>query len=164
MQKITPFLWFNNNAEEAVNFYISIFKNSKIVSISRYGEAGPGPKGTVMSATFELNGQEFMALNGGPHSSFSPAISLFVKCETQQEVDEFWEKLSAGGKKERCGWLTDKYGLSWQIIPNALGRMLQDKDPQKSKRMMKAMLQMDKINIEALKQAYERPELSAAKH
>jgi predicted 3-demethylubiquinone-9 3-methyltransferase (glyoxalase superfamily) len=164
MQNITPFLWFNNNAEEAVNFYISIFKNSKIVSISRYGEAGPGPKGTVMSATFELNGQEFMALNGGPHFSFSPAISLFVKCETQQEVDEFWEKLSAGGKKERCGWLTDKYGLSWQIIPTALGRMLQDKDPEKSKRVMKAMLQMDKINIEALKQAYEQPELSAAKH
>jgi predicted 3-demethylubiquinone-9 3-methyltransferase (glyoxalase superfamily) len=163
MQKITPFLWFNNNAEEAVNFYISIFKNSKIVNISRYGEAGPGPKGTVMSATFELNGQEFMALNGGPHFSFSPAISLFVKCETQQEVDEFWEKLSAGGKKERCGWLTDKYGLSWQIIPNALGRMLQDKDPEKSKRVMKAMLQMDKINIDGLKQAYEQPELSAAK-
>jgi len=164
MQKITPFLWFNNNAEEAVNFYISIFKNSKIVNMSRYGEAGPGPKGTVMSATFELNGQEFMALNGGPHFSFSPAISLFVKCETQQEVDEFWEKLSAGGKKERCGWLTDKYGLSWQIIPNALGRMLQDKDPEKSKRVMKAMLQMDKINIEDLKKAYEQPELSAAKH
>jgi predicted 3-demethylubiquinone-9 3-methyltransferase (glyoxalase superfamily) len=163
MQKITPFLWFNNNAEEAVNFYISIFKNSKIVNISRYGEAGPGPKGTVMSATFELNGQEFMALNGGPHFSFSPAISLFVKCETQQEVDEFWEKLSAGGKKERCGWLTDKYGLSWQIIPNALGRMLQDKDPEKSTRVMKAMLQMDKINIDGLKQAYEQPELSAAK-
>jgi predicted 3-demethylubiquinone-9 3-methyltransferase (glyoxalase superfamily) len=163
MQKITPFLWFNNNAEEAVNFYISIFKNSKIVNISRYGEAGPGPKGTVMSATFELNGQEFMALNGGPHFSFSPAISLFVKCETQQEVDEFWEKLSAGGKKERCGWLTDKYGLSWQIIPNALGRMLQDKDPEKSRRVMKAMLQMDKINIDGLKQAYEQPELSAAK-
>jgi predicted 3-demethylubiquinone-9 3-methyltransferase (glyoxalase superfamily) len=163
MQKITPFLWFNNNAEEAVNFYISIFKNSKIVNMSRYGEAGPGPKGTVMSATFELNGQEFMALNGGPHFSFSPAISLFVKCETQQEVDEFWEKLSAGGKKERCGWLTDKYGLSWQIIPNALGRMLQDKDPEKSRRVMKAMLQMDKINIDGLKQAYEQPELSAAK-
>jgi predicted 3-demethylubiquinone-9 3-methyltransferase (glyoxalase superfamily) len=164
MQKITPFLWFNNNAEEAVNFYISIFKNSKIVNNSRYGEAGPGPKGTVMSATFELNGQEFMALNGGPHFSFSPAISFFVKCETQQEVDEFWEKLSAGGKKERCGWLRDKYGLSWQIIPTALGRMLQDKDPEKSKRVMKAMLQMDKINIEALKQAYEQPELSASRH
>jgi predicted 3-demethylubiquinone-9 3-methyltransferase (glyoxalase superfamily) len=164
MQKITPFLWFNNNAEEAVNFYISIFENSKILNISRYGEAGPGPKGTVMSATFELNGQEFMALNGGPHFSFSPAISLFVKCETQQEVDEFWEKLSAGGKKERCGWLTDKYGLSWQIIPTALGRMLQDKDPEKSKRVMKAMLQMDKIKIEGLKQAYEQPELTASRH
>src|SRR5437588_1030470 len=156
MQKITPFLWFNNNAEEAVNFYISIFKNSKIVNISRYGEAGSGPKGTVMSATFELNGQEFMALNGGPHFTFSPAISLFVKCEDQREVDELWEKLSAGGKKERCGWLKDKYGLSWQIIPTALGRMLQDKDPQKAGRVMQAMLQMSKIDIAALKRAYDQ--------
>src|SRR5205814_8219877 len=118
MQKIAPFLWFNNNAEEAANFYTSTFKNSKIVNIARWGEGGPGPKGTVMSATFELEGQEFMALNGGPQFTFSPAISFFVKCETQQEVDELWEKLSAGGKKERCGWLKDKYGLSWQIIPS----------------------------------------------
>jgi len=156
MQKITPFLWFDNNAEEAINFYVSIFKNSKVLSMNRYGEAGPGPKGTVMSATFQLEGQQFMALNGGPHFSFSPAISLFVNCETQQEVDELWEKLSAGGKKERCGWLKDKYGLSWQIIPSALGRMLSDRDPEKSKRVMKAMLQMDKIDVHGLKQAYEQ--------
>jgi predicted 3-demethylubiquinone-9 3-methyltransferase (glyoxalase superfamily) len=156
MQKITPFLWFDNNAEEAINFYVSIFKNSKVLSMNRYGDAGPGPKGTVMSATFQLEGQQFMALNGGPHFSFSPAISLFVNCETQQEVDELWEKLSAGGKKERCGWLKDKYGLSWQIIPSALGKMLSDRDPQKSKRVMKAMLQMDKIDIQGLKQAYEQ--------
>ena len=156
MQKITPFLWFDGNAEEAVNFYVSLFKNSRVVNMSRYGDGGPGPKGTVMSATFELNGQEFMALNGGPHFTFSPAVSFFVKCETQQEVDELWEKLSAGGKKERCGWLKDKYGLSWQIIPNALGRMLQDKDPAKSQRVMKAMMGMDKIDIQGLKQAYEQ--------
>jgi predicted 3-demethylubiquinone-9 3-methyltransferase (glyoxalase superfamily) len=156
MQKITPFLWFDNNAEEAINFYVSIFKNSKLLSMNRYGEAGPGPKGTVMSATFQLEGQQFMALNGGPHFTFSPAISLFVNCETQQEVDELWEKLSAGGKKERCGWLKDKYGLSWQIIPSALGKMLNDPDPEKSKRVMKAMLQMDKIDIRGLKQAYEQ--------
>jgi predicted 3-demethylubiquinone-9 3-methyltransferase (glyoxalase superfamily) len=155
MQKITPFLWFDNNAEEAVNFYISIFKNSKIVSLSRYGEAGLGPKGSVMSATFELNGQRFMALNGGPHFTFSPAISFFVNCESQQEVDELWEKLSQGGEKSRCGWLKDKYGVSWQIIPSALGQMLQDKDAEKSKRVLKAMLQMDKIDIQGLKQAYD---------
>ncbi|HEV8499031.1 MAG TPA: VOC family protein, partial [Gemmatimonadaceae bacterium] len=124
MQKITPFLWFNNNAEEAMNFYVSIFKNSKVGTVSRYGDAGPGPKGTVMSATFQLEGQEFMALNGGPLFSFTPAISLFVNCETQEEVDELWEKLSAGGKKDRCGWLQDKFGLSWQIIPSALRRLL----------------------------------------
>jgi predicted 3-demethylubiquinone-9 3-methyltransferase (glyoxalase superfamily) len=157
MQKITPFLWFDGKAEEAMNFYTSIFKNSKIGTVSRYGEGGPGAKGTVMSATFQLDGQQFMALNGGPQFTFSPAISLFVNCETQQEVDELWEKLSEGGKKERCGWLKDKYGLSWQIIPSALGKMLGDKDPEKSKRVMKAMLQMDKIDINGLKQAYEQP-------
>jgi predicted 3-demethylubiquinone-9 3-methyltransferase (glyoxalase superfamily) len=156
MQKITPFLWFDNNAEEAMNFYVSVFKNSRIVRVTRYGDAGPGPKGTVMSATFELEGQEFFALNGGPQFQFTPAISFFVNCETQQEVDELWEKLSAGGKKERCGWLKDKYGLSWQIIPKALGRMLGDKDPEKSKRVMQAMLQMSKIEVEGLKKAYER--------
>ncbi|MGH8683661.1 MAG: VOC family protein [Burkholderiales bacterium] len=156
MQKITPFLWFDNNAEEAINFYVSIFKNSRIVSTTRYGEAGPGPKGTVMSATFQLDGQEFFALNGGPQFKFSPAISLFVKCETQQEIDALWEKLSAGGAKNRCGWLQDKYGLSWQIIPPVLGEMLSDKDPRKSQSVMKAMLQMDKIDIKRLEQAYEQ--------
>ena len=154
MQKITPFLWFDNNAEEAMNFYLSIFKNSKIVSMTRYGEAGPGPKGTVMAATFQLDGQEFVALNGGPQFTFSPAISFFVSCETQQEIDELWEKLSAGGEKNRCGWLRDKYGLSWQIVPPVLIELLNDRDPEKSQRVMKAMLQMDKIDIGTLKQAY----------
>ena len=156
MQKITPFLWFDGNAEEAMNFYTSIFKNSKIGRITRYGDAGPGPKGTVMSATFQLDGQEFMALNGGPQFKFTEAISFFVNCETQEEVDELWEKLSAGGQKSRCGWLKDKYGLSWQIIPSALGEMLGDKDPEKSRRVMKAMLQMDKIDIKGLEQAYKQ--------
>jgi predicted 3-demethylubiquinone-9 3-methyltransferase (glyoxalase superfamily) len=156
MQKITPFLWFDSNAEEAMKFYVSIFKNSKIVSVARYGEAGPGPAGSVMTATFQLDGQEFMVLNGGPHFKFTEAISLFVNCETQEEVDELWEKLSAGGQESRCGWLKDKFGLSWQIIPKALGVMLQDKDPEKSKRVMKAMLQMAKIDIKGLKQAYEQ--------
>jgi predicted 3-demethylubiquinone-9 3-methyltransferase (glyoxalase superfamily) len=145
MQKITPFLWFDNQAEEAMNFYVSIFKNSRVVKVTRYGEAGPGPKGTIMSATFRLEGQTFYALNGGPLFSFTPAISLFVNCETQQEADELWEKLSAGGKKERCGWLKDKYGLSWQIIPTALGEMLGDKDPQKAGRVMQAMMQMARL-------------------
>ena len=156
MQKITPFLWFDGNAEEAMNFYTSIFKNSKIGRITRYGDAGPGPKGTVMSATFQLDGQEFMALNGGPQFKFTEAISFFVNCETQEEVDELWEKLSEGGQKSRCGWLKDKYGLSWQIIPSALGEMLGDKDPEKSQRVMKAMLQMDKIDIKGLEQAYKQ--------
>ena len=154
MQKITPFLWFDDKAEEAVNFYASIFKKSKIGSVSRSGEAGPGPKGSVMSVTFQLEGQEFMALNGGPHFKFSPAISFFVNCKTQEEVDDLWERLSAGGEKQRCGWLKDKYGLSWQIVPTALGEMLSDKDAGKSARVMKAMLQMDKIDIKKLKQAY----------
>jgi predicted 3-demethylubiquinone-9 3-methyltransferase (glyoxalase superfamily) len=156
MQKITPFLWFDDKAEEAMNFYVSIFKNSKIGSVSRYGEAGPGPKGTVMVATFQLDGQEFMALNGGPHFKFTEAISLLVNCETQEEVDEFWERLSEGGEKSRCGWLKDKYGLSWQIVPTILGELMRDKDPEKSQRVMQAMLQMDKIDIKALKQAYEQ--------
>jgi predicted 3-demethylubiquinone-9 3-methyltransferase (glyoxalase superfamily) len=155
MQKITPFLWFDGKAEEAMNFYTSIFKNSKIESISHYDEEGPGPKGTVMSATFQLEGQEFIALNGGPQFTFSPAISFFVNCETQGEVDELWERLSEGGEKLRCGWLRDKFGLSWQIIPTALGDMLNDEDPEKSNRVMQAMLQMDKIEIECLKHAYE---------
>lgn len=154
MQKITPFLWFDGKAEEAMNFYTSIFKNSKIGGISHYREEGPGPKGTVMSVTFQLEGQEFIALNGGPQFTFSPAISFFVNCETQEEVDELWEKLSDGGEKIRCGWLRDKFGLSWQIIPTALGEMLQDEDPEKSSRVMQAMLQMDKIEIKDLKRAY----------
>ncbi len=155
MQKITPFLWFDNNADEAINFYAGIFKNSKIVSTNRYGDAGPGPKGQVMTATFQLEGQEFIALNGGSHFKFTEAISLFVTCQTQEEVDELWEKLSAGGQKSQCGWLKDKFGLSWQIIPTALGEMLGDKDPVKSKRVMEAMLQMGKINIDELRKAYE---------
>lgn len=155
MQKITPFLWFNNNAEEAMNFYISLFKNSKITNVVRCGDNGPGPKGSVMTATFELDGQQFMVINGGPHFTFSPAISLFVNCETQQEVDELWEKLSEGGEKQRCGWLKDKYDMSWQIIPAALGELMNDKDAEKSQRVMQAMLQMDKIDIAALKKAYE---------
>ena len=156
MQKISPFLWFDDNAEEAAKFYTSIFKNSKVVKVTRYGEAGPGPKGTVMSATFQLERQTFYALNGGPLFSFTPAISFFVNCETQQEVDELWEKLSAGGKKERCGWLKDKYGLSWQIVPSVLSEMLGDKDPQKAGRVMHAMMQMDKIEIEGLKSAFDQ--------
>jgi predicted 3-demethylubiquinone-9 3-methyltransferase (glyoxalase superfamily) len=155
MQKITPFLWFDDKAEEAMNFYVSIFKNSKVGRVTRYGEAGPGPKGTVMSATFQLERQEFFALNGGPLFSFTPAISFFVNCETQQEVDELWESLSAGGKEERCGWLKDKYGLSWQIVPSILGQLLHDKDATKAQRVMQAMLQMNKIDIEGLKQAYD---------
>jgi predicted 3-demethylubiquinone-9 3-methyltransferase (glyoxalase superfamily) len=156
MPKITPFLWFDGKAEEAMNFYVSVFKNSKVLRVSRYGEGGPGPKGAVMSATFRLDGQDFFALNGGPQFTFSPAISFFVNCETQQEVDELWEKLSEGGKKERCGWLKDKYGLSWQIIPSALGKLMGDKDAEKAKRVMQAMLQMDKIDIARLQQAYDQ--------
>ena len=156
MQKITPFLWFNDQAEDAMHFYVSIFKNSKVGQVTRCGEAGPGPKGAVMSATFQLEGQEFMALNGGPHFSFTPAISMFVNCETQEEVDEFWEKLSAGGSKERCGWLKDKYGLSWQIIPSALGKLMGDKNPAKAKSVMNAMLQMNRIDIKTLQQAYDQ--------
>jgi predicted 3-demethylubiquinone-9 3-methyltransferase (glyoxalase superfamily) len=155
MQKITPFLWFNHEAEEAANFYVSIFKNSKIEAVKRYGDAGPGPKGSVMIVKFTIEGQEFTALNGGPQFSFTPAISLFVNCETQAEVDQLWEKLSAGGRKDRCGWLTDKYGLSWQIIPAALMKLMSDPDPARSSRVMKAMLQMDKIDIARLQQASE---------
>jgi predicted 3-demethylubiquinone-9 3-methyltransferase (glyoxalase superfamily) len=156
MQKITPFLWFNDQAEDAMHFYVSIFKNSKVGHVTRCGEAGPGPKGAVMSATFQLEGQDFMALNGGPHFSFTPAISMFVNCETQEEVDELWEKLSAGGSKERCGWLKDKYGLSWQIIPSALGKLMGDKNPAKAKSVMNAMLQMNRIDIKTLQQAYDQ--------
>jgi predicted 3-demethylubiquinone-9 3-methyltransferase (glyoxalase superfamily) len=161
MQKITPFLWFDDKAEEAMNFYVSIFKNSKIGNIARYGEEGPGPKGTVMTATFQLDGQEFVALNGGPQFKFTEAISFVVNCRTQKEVDEFWEKLSEEGEKSRCGWLKDKFGLSWQIVPTVLGEMLQDKDAARSQRVMHAMLQMDKLDIKTLRQAYEQPKLKS---
>lgn len=156
MQKITPFLWFDHQAEEAVKFYTSIFKHSKIVTIVRYGEAGPGPKGTVMLATFQLDGQEFVALNGGPHFKFTEAISFVINCKTQEEVDHFWEKLSDGGEESRCGWLKDKYGVSWQVVPSVLGEMLRDRDAERSKRVMQAMLKMDKIDIKTLKQGYDQ--------
>ena len=155
MQKITPFLWFDNQAEEAMNFYVSIFKNSKVLSVNRYGAGAPAPKGTVMTANFLLDGQEFTALNGGPMFKFSPAISFVVHCETQAEVDEYWAKLSAGGKENQCAWLDDKFGVSWQIVPNALIELLSDPDPVKAGRVTQAMMQMTKIDIAALKCAYE---------
>ena len=155
MPTITTFLTFNDRAEEAVNFYTSVFSNSRIVSTTRYGDSGPGPKGSLMTATFELEGQEFIALNGGPSFSFSQGISVLVSCETQDEVDELWERLSEGGEQGPCGWLTDKFGLSWQVVPRLLGELISDPDPVKSQRVMEAMLQMSKIEIEPLKQAYE---------
>ena len=155
MQKITPFLWFNGQAEEAANFYASIFKKSKVVAVRRYGEAGPGPKGSAMSVEFQLEGEDFIALNGGPQFQFTPAVSFFVNCESQEELDDLWARLSEGGKTLQCGWLTDKFGLSWQIIPTALGRLLGDKDAQKSARVMRAMLQMTKIDIQGLERAAE---------
>lgn len=155
MQKITPFLWYDNNAEEVVSLYISVFKNSKITDITRYGDAGPGPKGSVMTIAFQLEGQDFIALNGGRMFKFTEAISLSVDCKTQQEVDELWEKLSAGGQPGQCGWLKDKFGLSWQIVPSALVEMLQDQDAEKSNRVMQAMMQMRKIDIARLRRAYE---------
>ena len=155
MQKITTFLWFDNQAEEAATFYVSIFKNSKILDMSHYGDVGPRPKGSVLVVSFQLEGQNFLALNGGPHFKFTEAISLVVNCESQQEVDEMWEKLSAGGEESRCGWLKDKYGLSWQVVPNVLNEMLQSKDHEKANRVMQAIMQMDKLDINRLKQAYE---------
>jgi predicted 3-demethylubiquinone-9 3-methyltransferase (glyoxalase superfamily) len=154
MQKITPFLWFNDNAEEAMDFYVSVFQDSKIVRVSRYGDAGPGKKGTVMVGAFELEGQRFSALNGGPQFSFTPAVSFVVNCETQKEVDDLWQKLCAGGKSQACGWVQDRFGLSWQIVPTVLLEMLHDEDPEKSDRVMTAMLQMDKLDIESLERAY----------
>jgi predicted 3-demethylubiquinone-9 3-methyltransferase (glyoxalase superfamily) len=150
MQKISPFLWFDGQAEEAMNFYTAVFKNSKVGRVTRSGNAGP-----VTSATFELEGQEFLALNGGPAFKFSPAISFFVKCETQQEVDELWERLGEGGQPQRCGWLTDKFGVSWQIVPNILGKLLADPDPRRAQRVMEAMMKMVKLDIALLKQAHE---------
>jgi predicted 3-demethylubiquinone-9 3-methyltransferase (glyoxalase superfamily) len=162
MPKITPCLWFDDNAEEAVNFYTSVFKNSNIKTISRYGEAGHEihgkPAGSVMTVAFELDGQAFTALNGGPVFRFNEAISFQVSCETQEEVNYYWDKLSEGGdeKAQQCGWLKDKYGVSWQIIPSVLGEMLQDKDPKKSERVMSSLLQMRKIDIRTLEKAYEQ--------
>ena len=156
MQKITPFLWFDGNVEEAINFYTSIFKNAAIKNVSRYGEGAPLPAGSIMSATFELEGQEFYALNGGPMYSFTPAISFFIKCETQEEVDHYWYKLVDGGSEQPCGWLKDKFGLSWQVIPDALGQLLQDKNPQRAQRAMQAMLKMKKIDIAGLKAAADQ--------
>jgi predicted 3-demethylubiquinone-9 3-methyltransferase (glyoxalase superfamily) len=154
VQKITPFLWFDNQAEEAMNFYVSIFKNSKVGKVARYGESGPGPKGTVMTASFELEGQGFTALNGGPMFKFTEAISFVVHCKTQDEVDHFWDKLSEGGKTQQCGWLKDKFGLSWQIVPDALIELATDSDAQKSQRVMAAMMQMTRIDIAKLRQAH----------
>lgn len=160
MQKITPFLWYEDKAEEAANHYISIFKNSKIISINRYGESGSEvsgiSEGKVMSVVFQIEGQEFMALNGGPVFSFNPAISFFVDCDSQEEVDQLWEKLSEGGEEGQCGWLTDKYGVSWQIVPNVLAKLMSDVDAAKSENVVKAMLQMKKLDINALKAAYEK--------
>ena len=156
MTKITPFLWFDTQAEEAARFYISIFKNSRIVNMTHYGDAGPGPRGSVMTVDFELDGQPFIALNGGPHFQFTEAISLSVDCKTQREIDEFWSKLSAGGEQGQCGWLKDKYGLSWQVNPTILGEMLKDPDSERSTSVMKAMLKMKKLDITALKEAYDR--------
>jgi len=152
-QKITPFLWYMDQAEEAAKFYTSIFKNSMIQTTTRYGEGGPGPKGSVTTVAFQIEGQEFVALNGGPVYKFTPAVSFVVNCETQEEVDSFWEKLSAGGKTDHCGWLTDKFGLSWQVVPKQLIELLRDPDPAKSKRVMAAMMQMTKIDIPTLKKA-----------
>jgi predicted 3-demethylubiquinone-9 3-methyltransferase (glyoxalase superfamily) len=156
MKKITTCLWFDGKAEEAVNFYTSIFKNSKTGDVARYGDAGPGPKGSVMTATFEIEGREFIALNGGPEFHFTPAISFVVHCKTQDDVDEYWEKLLRGGSPQQCGWLTDRFGVSWQIVPTILPEMLQDEDAAKANRVMQAMLKMVKLDIEALKQAYEQ--------
>jgi predicted 3-demethylubiquinone-9 3-methyltransferase (glyoxalase superfamily) len=155
-QKITPFLWFDHQAEEAVQFYASIFKDSKVGTVTRYGEAGPGPKGSVMTMAFELDGQGFVALNGGPQYQFTPAISFVINCESQEEVDHYWETLSAGGEEIQCGWLRDKYGVSWQVVPTVLIDMLHDKDATRAQHVMKAMLQMKRIDIARLEEAYRQ--------
>jgi predicted 3-demethylubiquinone-9 3-methyltransferase (glyoxalase superfamily) len=156
MQKIIPCLWFDGNAEEAINYYVSIFRNSKIAAINRYGESGPGPAGSVLMVSFELDGQKFTALNGGPQFKFTEAISFYVNCETQEEIDELWEKLSAGGQKQMCGWVKDKFGLSWQIIPSVLSKLMEGKNPVKSNNVMKAILTMNKLEIKKLKEAYDK--------
>lgn len=156
MQKITPFLWFDDNAEEAMKFYTSVFKNSKIISVNKYAEGGPGPAGTVMSGVFQLEGQQFMALNGGPIFKFTEAISFFVDCKDQDEIDYYWDKLLKGGEASQCGWLKDKFGVSWQIVPTSLGEMLGDPNPQKAQKVMEAMLKMVKIDVKALKDAYDQ--------
>ena len=156
MQKVTPCLWFDTQGEEAANFYTSVFDNSKVLDIARYGAAGPGPEGTVMTVTFELNGQRFVALNGGPHFTFNEAISFQVSCETQEEVDYFWSTLSEGGQEGPCGWLKDRFGVSWQIVPTALVELLSDPDPDKSQAAMKAMLSMHKIDIDAIRRAAQQ--------
>ncbi|MGA2694485.1 MAG: VOC family protein [Terriglobales bacterium] len=155
MHKINPFLWFDGNAEEAANYYVSIFKNSKISNIERYGDAGPGPKGSVMIVNFELDGQPFIALNGGPEFKFTPAISFLVNCEDQAEVDRLWSRLTDGGKEVQCGWLQDRFGVSWQIVPKVFFELMKDKDPAKSQRVFKAMMKMVKMDIETLKRAYD---------
>jgi predicted 3-demethylubiquinone-9 3-methyltransferase (glyoxalase superfamily) len=157
IQRITPFLWFDQQAEEAAGFYTSIFPNSRIVKVVRYGKTGPGPAGSVMTVAFQMDGQSFVALNGGPHFKFTEAISFVVNCETQAEVDTYWEKLSAGGSEVQCGWVKDKYGLSWQIVPTVLPELLSDPDPEKSQPVMKAILSMKKLDIGALKRAHEGP-------
>ncbi len=151
--KITPFLWFNNEAEQAAKFYVSIFKKSKMLDIARYTGAGPGPKGSVMLAKFQIEGQDFIALNGGPHHKITPAVSFVVNCKTQKEIDYYWKKLSKGGKEIQCGWLEDKYGVSWQIVPSVLGKLMQSKDPEQPKRVMQAVLKMIKLDIAGLKRA-----------
>jgi predicted 3-demethylubiquinone-9 3-methyltransferase (glyoxalase superfamily) len=158
MPSITPFLWFDTQAEEAAKFYVSVFKNSQITEVVRYRDAGPGPKGSVLTVRFELDGQEFVGLNGGPEYKFTEAVSFSVDCKTQEEVDDFWEKLSEGGEQGPCGWLKDKYGLSWQVVPSVLPQMLNDPDPEKADRVMRAMLQMKKIDIAGLQKAYDEPQ------
>ncbi len=155
-RKITPFLWFDGKAEEAANFYVSVFENGNVRSVSRYGDDGPGDAGTVMTVSFELEGQEFVALNGGPQFTFTPAVSFWIDCTTQAEVDHFWERLSEGGQTSQCGWLQDKYGLSWQVVPSSLPELLQDDDDKKSDAVMQAMLKMTKLDIKALQEAYDR--------
>ena len=156
MKKITPFLWFDNQAEEAMNFYISVFKDSKLGTVSRYGDAGPGPKGSVMVGTFVINGQEFMALNGGPHFHFTEAVSFYLPCDTQEEVDEYWEKLSEGGVKSQCGWLKDKFGLSWQVVPALLSELMSTKDAKKANNVMAAIMKMTKLDSKLLQEAYDK--------